>query len=120
MALFVREKRVVETNNDVDGSNSTALTIANFVYILTGAVLSLLVVRIIFSLLGANRTNGFADFIYSLSQPLVAPFIGLFSIETQFGVSRLEIESVVAMIVYALLGWLLVRIVLASSDKVVE
>ncbi len=80
------------------------------IYIIGGILLTLLALRVLLSLLGANRANGFADFIYGVTYPFVAPFFGLFGYDVQYGVSRLEIETIVAMIVYALLMVVLARI----------
>lgn len=79
--------------------------------IITSALLALLAIRVVLSLLGANRLNPFAAFIYALSYPFVAPFFGLFGYNPQYGVSRLELETLVAMLVYALVGYGLVRLV---------
>jgi hypothetical protein len=47
--------------------------------------------------------------IYGVTAPLVAPFYGLFGNPSAQG-SVLEIHSIVALIVYALLAWLIVRL----------
>lgn len=79
--------------------------VGQLVYILLGVLEALLAMRIILSLLGANRANAFAQFVYSVSYPFVAPFFGLFGYEFQYGVARLEVETIVAMLVYAFVGW---------------
>jgi hypothetical protein len=62
----------------------------------------------VLALLGANTTNGFAQFIYNTSHPFVAPFFGLFNYNNiQYGVSRFEVYTLVAMAVYAAIGWIL-------------
>lgn len=86
----------------VDRGPSTAERI---VYYITGIVLTILAFRFVLSLLGANRDNGFANFIYSFSYPFVAPFFGLFGYKVQYGVSRFEIETLVAIAVYALVAY---------------
>ncbi len=89
-----------------------------FVYLVGGILLALLAVRFLLSLLGANKTNGFADFIYSASHPFVAPFFGLFNYQEQFGKSRLELETVVAILVYAVVIAVLARLVTIGSRRV--
>jgi hypothetical protein len=84
---------------------------SRIIYLIGGILLALLGIRVLLSLLGANRTNGFADLIYGITYPFVAPFFGLFGYEVEYGQSRLEIETIVAMLVYGLLIYLLVRIV---------
>ncbi len=82
------------------------------VSLIFGILLGLLAIRFLLSLFGANRSNGFADFIYSLTSPFVAPFRGLFSVDTTVGeAARFEIETIVAAIVYALLAWVIIKII---------
>ena len=72
------------------------------IYYLGGVIMSLLFLRLIFQLFGANQASGFVDFIYSLSGIFVAPFFGIFG-EPTFGVSHFETSTLVAIIIYALL-----------------
>lgn len=98
------------TTDDVD-TVDTAATLGQRIVSLVGSlIMALLALRFILSLLGANRSNGFADFIYRVSQPFVAPFFGLFNYTPQYGVSRFEIETLVAIAVYAILTYLLSRL----------
>jgi uncharacterized protein YggT (Ycf19 family) len=74
-------------------------------------LLVLLAFRFVLALLGANPVNPFARFIYSLSEPFVAPFFTLFGYRVAYGVSRLELFTLVAMAVYWLVAEGLVRLV---------
>jgi hypothetical protein len=69
-----------------------------------------ILVRFVLKALGANPSAGFAQFIYGITAPLVAPFYGLFGNPAAQG-AVLELHSVVALIVYALLAWLLAKLV---------
>ena len=73
------------------------------VYYIGGALLILLALRFVLALLGANRANPFADLIFSLSLPFVAPFFGLFSYEPVYGQFAFELGTLVAIAVYAAL-----------------
>lgn len=75
------------------------------VWYIAGILLVLLAFRFVLTLLGANESNGFASFIYATTYPFVAPFFGLFSYEIEYGVSRFEIFTLVAMAVYALIAY---------------
>lgn len=77
----------------------------SIVYWIGGIIEALLGIRIVLSLLGANQGNPFAQFIYSITYPFVAPFYGLFSTTFQYGVSRVELEALTAMVVVALITW---------------
>jgi len=81
------------------------------VWFIAGVILVLLVFRFVFVLLGANPANGFANFIYTTSHPFVAPFFGLFSYNLRYGVSRVEIYTLVAMAVYALVAYGLAKLI---------
>ncbi len=75
---------------------------ARVIYYIGGAIILLLALRLVLALLGANRDNPFADFIFGSSYPFAYPFFGLFSYEPAYGVSVLELSTLVAMIVYAI------------------
>jgi len=80
------------------------------VWYLAGVLLVLLAFRFILAMLGANPSNGFANFIYSASHPFVAPFFSLFGYDLRYGVSRFETFTLVAMAVYAVVAWGLARL----------
>lgn len=93
------------------------ITAARVVRFITGALLALLAFRFVLSLLGANRGNGFADLIYGVTFPFVAPFFGLFGYTVEYGVSRFEIETLVAMAVYALVGYGIARLLTINRSR---
>lgn len=102
---IVTEDRDVAENNIVE----------RLIYIIGGTLLVLLGLRVLLSLLGANTANAFANLIYTITYPFVVPFFGLFGYEVEYGVSRLEIETIVAILVYAGVIALLAR--LASVNR---
>lgn len=90
--------------------------VAQIVWFITGFIVVLLLVRFILALLGANLENGFASLVYMLSEPFVAPFRGLLQIgQFQAGVSRFEIETLLASLVYLLIGWGITKAVKLAS-----
>lgn len=80
------------------------------IWYVTGVLLTLLAFRFVLVLLGANPANGFADFIYTISHPFAAPFFGLFGYSLHYGVSRVELSTLVAIAVYALIAFGLSRL----------
>lgn len=70
----------------------------------------MIAIRLILKLLAANPDAAFAAFIYNLSAPFVAPFQGIFATPQAQG-SVLEIFSLLAILVYALVGYGLARLV---------
>ncbi len=81
---------------------------AQVVYLVLGIVEALLLIRVVLKLLAANASTGFAGLIYGVSGPLVAPFKGIFPTPTAQN-NVLELSSLVAIVVYALIAWGLVR-----------
>jgi uncharacterized protein YggT (Ycf19 family) len=65
--------------------------------------------RFFLELLGA-RNAGFANFIYTLSEPLVAPFRGIFA-SPALAQGAIDPAALLAMIVVALIGWGIVGLI---------
>ncbi len=92
--------------------------IASVVYFVLGVLEVILLLRFVFRLLGANRFNGFVSFLYDLSHVFVAPFNGIFNDQALGSHSVLEVSTLIAMLIYALLAWGLVslgRVLFASN-----
>lgn len=86
---------------------STIQWINNGIYFLVGALEVLLLLRLFLRLSGANPNNTFAQTIYGLSDPFMAPFATLFVSPTSGGGSNVfDLNLLVAIIVYAVLGML--------------
>lgn len=95
----------------VSRRNLTLRKIVSFIYYLTGALEILLFIRFILRISGANPENLFAKFIYALSNLFVAPFATLFQTPTFDPTHTFEISALIAIGVYALLAWLVARLV---------
>jgi uncharacterized protein YggT (Ycf19 family) len=93
-----------------EGRRLMAYRLTQLIYWVFGLIEGLIAIRLILKALGANPSAGFSQFIYGITAPLVAPFMGLFS-NPAYGNSVLELSSIVALIVYALLAWLLAKLV---------
>ncbi len=90
------------------------------VYYILGVLEVLFTFRLVFKLLGANPESPFVSFIYSVSQAFLSPFSGIFrsavtkGIETQ---SILEPTTIIAMIVYAVIAWGIVKLIDISKPS---
>jgi len=100
---MARVYREVTNVPDADIPERGTTIFAQIVYLIGGFIVTVLAIRFLFSLLGANRGNGIADFIYDASQPFVSPFFGLFNYTPQFGIARFEFETLVAILFYGLI-----------------
>jgi hypothetical protein len=83
---------------------------SQILYLLLGIVEALMITRVVLKLLAANSGVGFVRFAYGVSAPLMAPFQGIFPTPVSHN-SVVELSSLVAMVVYALVAWGIVRIV---------
>ena len=97
--------------------NSALARIVNIVYFLFGALQLLLAVRVVLHLIGANAENGFASFINGLSAPFVAVFANLVQNPVLGTTAVLEITTIIAMIVYAIVAWLIGRVVWLALSR---
>ena len=112
----VRTTEVVEDPVDprvVDTPNLAA----RIVWYIAGVLLALLAIRFILALLGANRANGFANFIYTTSHPFVAPFFSLFNYDLRYNVAHFESYTLVAMAVYALVAYGIAKLVTINRRR---
>src|SRR5688572_24487494 len=102
--LRMRNDDYVEVVDDDAGAAEYGSTIVARIIDTIGTILiAFLSLRFLLSLFGANEANAFASFIYSVTQPLVAPFIGLFGAGPRIGDARLEYEAIIAIVVYGAL-----------------
>ncbi len=111
MAHVYREVKR-STVRDPELSNTYGVIMVARIISLIGSIITgILALRFILSLLAANRSNAFASLIYSLSHPFVAPFFGLFNYQEQVGIVRFEFETLVAIAFWALVTWMVVRLI---------
>ena len=80
------------------------------IWLLAGLLEALLGFRIALKLIGANPANPFAMLVYSFSNIFVFPFQGLTATPAAGG-AVLELSSLIAMVVYALLFWAFAKLV---------
>jgi uncharacterized protein YggT (Ycf19 family) len=75
-----------------------------WIWLVLGIVESLIAMRVVLKIIAANPGSPFAAFIYNLSAVFLYPFAGLVGTPATGGMV-LEISSIIAMMVYALLAW---------------
>lgn len=113
--LSPEERDRLHGEEDRVESSQLSLIISRIIRIisyLVSALLVLLFLRFLLRLSGANPENMFASFIYDLSEPFFAPFDNLFMNPTDLvGTNVLDVNVLVAMGAYALLGWLVIRLI---------
>lgn len=124
----IQETEVRETNIR-DGENtvrrqtvarssqmSPVVMLQRLVWLIVGFINVIIALRFVFLLLGANRDAAFTDMIYSLSEPLVAPFSGIFG-EPVYGQSVFEVSSLLAIVIYTLIGLGIVKLLTVARPQ---
>ncbi|MFA7479980.1 MAG: hypothetical protein WC314_05695 [Vulcanimicrobiota bacterium] len=129
----VVEKEVVQTpggtSERVEVSSSPATSgqnrmgkvrrVQSIIWFVCGLAEVAILFRFTLMLLGANPQSGFANFVYSASYPLVAPFLALFGREPTYGNSIFEFSDLIAAVTYLLVATGLARLttlVMAPND----
>jgi uncharacterized protein YggT (Ycf19 family) len=72
-----------------------------------GIIEILIGLRLILKFLGANPSTPFVSWVYSVSYPLIYPFQGIFPSSIIQGRFYIEISALVALLVYALIDYLI-------------
>jgi hypothetical protein len=99
---------------------SSSQSIEYIIYFLFGALEIFLVFRFILKLMGASMASGFVRLIYGLTGIFILPFEGIFSRGFTQGIettSVLEPSTLVAIIVYAILAWGIVKLIRVLSGE---
>ena len=93
--------------------------LGSLVYSAVGLLETLLAFRFVFLLLGANAANEFVNFIYRLSNVFVSPFYGIFG-QINTSVRSFDPATLVAMVVYSIAGWAIVRLIAGIQGQPVD
>ena len=113
------DTQVVREKTSGSSSAENRMTVVNGIWLVLGIFEVLLAFRFFLKLLGANPNSGFTEFVYSVSGPLSAPFRGIFSTPTTEGditTSVFETSTLIAMLVYAVLAWGIIKLATLNRD----
>ncbi len=86
------------------------MRVTQIIWLITGIIEAIIGIRFVLKLIAANPNAGYAQFIYGISAPFLVPFYNLTATPSAFG-SVLEIWDLIAMLVYALIAWGIVKLV---------
>lgn len=93
---------------------ATVDLVTRVVWFVVGLMGALIAIRFVLLAVGANEDAGFAKLIYGVTGWMVAPFAALFGSNITYpgtgGTATLEVASLVAIVVYALVGLLITKI----------
>lgn len=131
MAEIIKETVITEENvvQPVTAVTTPVVTTSAFttervIYFILGVIEVLLGFRMILKLLGANVASVFVSLIYSLTGIFILPFEGIFRRGYADGIETaavFEPSTLVAIIVYAILAWGIVKLIrVLSGTQVIE
>lgn len=86
------------------------LKATELVWLFFGILEALIALRILLKLIGANPASPIAAFIYAVTDLFLFPFAGLIGAPAAGGMV-LELSSFLAMLIYALIGWAIARLI---------
>lgn len=104
----------------VESEATKSQTREYLIYYFFGAIEILLAFRLVLKLMGASMSSSFVKIIYGITGIFTMPFEGIFSRGFAQGLettSVLEPATAVAIIVYVILAWGIVKLVRISSGK---
>lgn len=106
-------------NKNMDSSYNSSTTKplyrgTQIVWYILGLLEAFLAFRFVLKLLAANPTAGFSSFIYGVSYPFAIPFLNVFRVSRVEG-SIFEWTTLLAMLVYWLIAWAIIRIFFMSK-----
>jgi hypothetical protein len=105
---YERRREVVE---DVGAARYEALVkVTQLIWLLFGVLLAAIALRIFLRLIAANPEAPFASLVYAVTDLFLWPFFGLTIVPSANGMA-LEIPSFIAMFVYAVVAWVVVRLI---------
>ena len=101
----------------VEARRSTADWLSGMLSLIIGVIAILIAIRVVLKLLAANTESGFTRFIYNVTGPLVGPFQNIFGTPAAGNGATFEISSILAIAIYLLAGWLLIKLVHLVIDR---
>ncbi len=114
----------IQTEQPTKEIVTTSQTTEYIIYFLFGVLETLLAFRLIFKLAGASHTSSFVNIMYAVTGIFILPFEGIFHKVVNQGIetsSIMEPSTLVALVVYAILSFGMVKLVsVLSREKQVE
>ena len=104
--------------NTAPGRSASMWTASRVIALVFTVVEVLLLVRFTFKLLGANADQPFSSAIYGITEPLVAPFRGIFA--QPAGTPVVEVATLLSIVFFVLVAALIVALVRAYTGRRAE
>jgi uncharacterized protein YggT (Ycf19 family) len=110
----VTDVRTTDTAHVAPGPGGATLA-ARLVTFVFGILQALLILRIILLVLVANAGNDIVHFVFSITQPFVEPFLGMFALN-RVTADQGSVFDIAALV--ALIGWTLVEMLILAAIRI--
>ena len=127
MTEYTKETVTTEQSNsdqvrtpDVEKEATGNQTTGYVIYFILGILEIFLAFRFVLKLMGASTSSSFVNFIYNVSGFFISPFKGIFRSGTGQGIETTSVfdsATLIAIIVYALVAWGIVKLIVIVSGK---
>ena len=95
---------VGEQPQKVFAQKKTIFRFYQIIWYILGVIETLLLLRFVLKMIGANPFSGFVSFVYAVSDPFALPFQGIVP-SVVSGVNVIEWSTIIAAVVYFLLAY---------------
>jgi YGGT family len=104
---------VVETTNVAPSGGELLRRVVTLIF---GLIQTVIVLRIVLLLLNAREGNAIVQFILDVSQPFVAPFVGIFNVDAMHASgSVLDIAAIAALV-----GWTILEAIVIWAVNIMR
>lgn len=111
MVKTVEERKTItEESTNSEKETGAFLALNQFVNLIFGVIIFILLIRFIFKLTGANPSAQIVSLTYSVSNYFMSPFRFIFPAEAVNG-AVIEWSVIVAMFFYALFAWIIMKLI---------
>ena len=91
--------------------------VAKLFYIILLLIETIISIRFVFKLLSASADNPIVNVIYEVSDVFIAPFKGILNGDWHIGRFYIDVDALVALLVYMILAFVAIEIAKVFSPK---
>lgn len=91
--------------------------LAQIFYTILLIIETLISLRFVFKLVGANNSNWMVELVYELSSIFVQPFVGILDGDWKLGRFYIDVDALVALLIYMIIAFVVVEIIKVFSRK---
>ena len=95
------------------------LALARILYTSLILIETVVSVRFVFKLIDANNSNAIVRTVYEVSDIFVEPFVGIVTGEWTFGRFYIDVNALVALVLFMMIAFVVIEIIRAFTPKAV-